>query len=230
MTARKPPSQAPAKTRILLVDDHALLRRGLTTLIECEPDLTVCAAAATRRAGLEAIAATQPDLVIADLSLKEAVDDGLEMIKDIKRRFPGLPVLVLSMRDEAIYAERALRAGARGYVSKEELDDTVLTAIRRVLAGEIHTSEAMGRTFTRKFMAGAERGNGHGVEQLSDRELEVFILIGQGKSTREIAGTLCLSVKTIESYREHLKAKLDLPSGAALGRCAIQWVETRRIV
>ena len=144
MPDRKTPPPEPARTRILLVDDHALFRRGLTALIETEPDLVVCAEAATHQAGLNAIAAAKPDLVIADLSVVDS--DGLELIKDIKTRFPRLPVLALSMHEGATYAERALRAGARGYVAKEELDGTVLTAIRRVLAGGIYTSEAMSRT------------------------------------------------------------------------------------
>ncbi|MCX6876123.1 MAG: response regulator transcription factor [Verrucomicrobia bacterium] len=221
------PPPPPPKTRILLVDDHTLLRRGLAALIETDPDLEICGEAATRQAGLDAIAASQPDLVIADLSLKDS--DGLEMIKDIKLRFPLLPVLVLSMHEEAIYAERALRAGARGYVTKQELDDTVLIAIRRLLAGEIHTSETMGRQFIRKFMGGSTLRKGPGMDLLSDRELEVFRLIGSGKTTREIAQTLHLSVKTIESYREHLKAKLELSSGPDLSRCAILWMETGRL-
>jgi DNA-binding NarL/FixJ family response regulator len=218
---------SPAKTRILLVDDHALMRRGLKTLIESEPDLTVCAEAASRRAGLDAIASAKPDLVIADLSLKDS--DGMDLIKDIKRKFPQLPILALSMHDEALYAERALRAGARGYVTKQELDQTVLIAIRRVLAGEVYTSEAMSRRFTEKFMRGGKLGKEEGLEILSDRELAVFQLIGQGKATGEIAKALGLSVKTIESYREHLKTKLELSSGAALTRSAMLWLETGRL-
>jgi DNA-binding NarL/FixJ family response regulator len=216
-----------AKKLILLVEDHALLRRGLKALIETEPDLAVCGEAATRAAGLEAIAATQPDLVIADLTLKDS--DGLEMIKDIIQRFPELPVLVLSMHEEAVYAERALRAGALGYLTKQAMDDTMLLAIRRVLAGEIYTSEAMSRLFTRKFLTAAPLESRVGLELLSDRELMVFKLIGRGKTTGEIAAELCLSVKTIESYREHLKTKLDLATGQALGRAAVLWQETGRL-
>jgi DNA-binding NarL/FixJ family response regulator len=218
---------SPAKTRILLVDDHALMRRGLKTLLESEPDLTVCAEAVSRRAGLDAIESAKPDLVIADLSLKDS--DGMDLIKDIKRKFFRLPVLALSMHEEAIYAERALKAGACGYVMKQELDETVLIAIRRVLAGETYTSEAMSRRFTEKFMRGGRLGKGEGLEILSDRELAVFQLIGQGKCTREIAKSLGLSVKTIETYREHLKEKLELSSGAALTRCAMLWLETGRL-
>lgn len=226
MPAGKARKKDLAKKRILLVDDHALFRRGLASLIETEPDLVICAEAATHQAGLDAIASSKPDLVIADLSLKDS--DGLELIKDIHQRFPHLPVLALSTHDEAVYTERALRAGARGYVTKAELDETILTAIRRVLAGEIHTSEAMSRKFIQKFMGGGTLAKGGGLESLSDRELEVFKRIGAGESTREIARALRLSVKTIESYREHLKVKLALSSGAELARRATLWVETGR--
>ena len=228
MTATTNQPKPPAKTRILLVDDHALLRHGLTALIATEPDLMVCAEAATREEGLKAIATTQPDLVIADLSLKDS--DGLQLIKDIKRQFPQLPVLTLSMSAEEVYAERALRAGARGYVTKHELDETVLIAIRRVLAGELYTSEAMSRRFVRKFVEGGKFSRTDALETLSDRELEIFKLIGGGKATGEIARSLNLSVKTIESHREHLKLKLELSSGAELIRCATLWVETGRLV
>jgi len=227
MPARKAQPKAPARKRILLVEDHALLRRGLKTLIETEPNLAVCAEADTRQGGLDAIAASKPDLVIADLSLKDS--DGLQMIKDIKRRFPRLPVLALSMYEEGIYAERALRAGARGYVTKQELDGTVLIAIRRVLAGEIHTSEAMSKKFAQKFLGGGTLEKGAGLASLSDRELEVFKLIGRGKTTREIAQLLRLSVKTIESHKEHLKVKLQLSSGTEIVRRATLWVETGRM-
>lgn len=216
-----------AKKRILLVEDHALMRRGLTTLIESEPDLCVCAEADTREAGLEAVASSTPDLVITDLSLKDS--DGLGLIKDIKQCFPDLPVLALSMHDESIYAERALRAGASGYVSKQELDETVLIAVRRLLAGDIHLSEAMSRVFVRKFVGAAARGDGASLERLTDRELEVFKLIGRGKQNAEIAKGLSLSVKTIESQRERIKGKLDLSSGADLVRSATLWIESGRI-
>lgn len=222
-----PASESQGPKRVLLVDDHALVRRGLAALIGTDPGLVVCAEADTREAGLEAIAAFQPDLVIADLSLRDS--DGLEMIKDIKRLHPGLPVLALTMHDEAIYAERALRAGARGYVAKQDMDDSVLTAIRRLLAGEIHTSEALGRRLAEKFLGGGTLGSGSDLERLSDRELEVFKQIGRGESTGGIARALGLSVKTIESHREHLKSKLGLPSGTALSRCAVLWMETGRL-
>lgn len=228
MPARKPQPEKPVQKRILLVDDHALLRRGLTSLIETEPDLMVCAEAATRRAGLAAVASSKPDLVIADISLQDGDSDGLEMIRDIHRRHPGLPVLALSTHGETEYAERALRAGARGYVSKADLDTTVLLAIRRLLAGDIHTSDAMGRKLTQKLMDGGTLQKGAGLDALSNRELEVFKLIGDGRTTREIATSLSLSVKTIDSYREHLKSKLGLSTGVQLARRATLWVEIGR--
>lgn len=215
----------PPKIQILIVDDHSLVRRGLTTLIETEPDLHVCAEAASHQAGLAEVASSRPDLVIADLSLQHS--DGLALIRDIKLMYPSLPVLALSMHDEAVYAERALHAGARGYVTKQEIDDTILIAIRRVLAGETYLSAAMDRIFSQKFLSGGKLGGG--LDQLTDRELEVFKRIGRGESTRQIALALFLSVKTIESHREHLKAKLQLPSGAAVNRCALLWVETGRL-
>ena len=226
MESRKTKRKASAKIRILLVDDHVLMRRGLKTLIETEPDLVVCAEAATRLTGLDAITASNPDLVIIDLSLRNGDCDGLELIKDIKKHFPHLHMLVLTMHEEATYAERALRAGARGYVTKQELDGTVITAIRHVLAGEIHTSEAMSRRLTQKFVTGGKVGTGSEMDVLSDRELEVFKRIGTGQTTRKIADELFLSVKTIESYREHLKVKLGLASGVELIRQATLWVET----
>jgi DNA-binding NarL/FixJ family response regulator len=210
----KAPTKQPLKTRILLVDDHALMRRGLASLIETEVDLSICGEATSHTGGLAAIISSKPDLVITDLSLQDS--DGMELIKGIKRSFPRLPVLVLSMHEESIYAERALHAGARGYVTKQEIDHTVLIAIRCLLAGEIYTSEAMKRHFTQKFMAGGKIGRGSGLEMLSDRELEIFKSLG-------------LSIKTIESHREHLKHKLGQPSGAALNRSAILWMKTGRL-
>lgn len=222
----KKPQTTPRK-RILLVDDHELLRRGLKDLIETEPDLAVCAEADTRHAGLSAVKAAKPDLVIADLSLKDS--DGLEMIKDIKRLAPRLPILVLSMHEESVYAERVLRAGALGYVTKQEMNATVLTAIRRTLAGEIYTSEAIRRQFTEHYIGGATLGKASGVHLLSDRELTVFKLIGRGKATGEIAQILGVSVKTIESHRERLKLKMKFSSGAELTRGAMLWIETGRL-
>lgn len=216
----------PARKTILIVDDHPLLRRGVAALIRTEPDLDVCGEAATSAAALEAIREHPPDLVLVDLTLEGS--DGLSLIKEMKARHPTIPALVLSMYDEAVYAERALRAGARGYVSKLQLDDTLLAAIRRVLNGETYLSETARARFAEKFLGGATLEKDPLLAELTDRELEVFRLIGTGQSTREIAQHLHLSVKTIESYREHIKQKLTLGSGAELVRRATLWVETGR--
>ncbi|MBE3070212.1 MAG: response regulator transcription factor [Planctomycetes bacterium] len=217
----KPAAAAPA--RVLVVDDHPVVRQGLALLINHEPDLAVCGEAATAAEALKAIADTRPDVAIVDLSLKGA--SGLDLIKDIKVRHPGLPVLVLSMSDENVYAERALRAGARGYMMKEEATEKVLTALRRVLAGAVYLSDAMASRLLSQFVAGDAPGGGSPVDRLSDRELEVFRLIGQGLGTGEIAHRLHLSPKTIETHRAHIKVKLGLDSGTDLLRQAIRFVE-----
>ena len=226
MPATRTEFRLPARKTILIVDDHPLLRRGLAALIQTEPDLEVCAEAATAAAALEAIRAHPPDLAIVDLGLDGA--DGLDLIKAMKARHPEIPALVLSIHDEAQYAERALRAGARGYVSKQQLDDTLLVAIRCVLNGETYMSEKTKARFAERFLGGATLEKDSPLAVLTDRELEVFRLIGEGLCTREIAQHLHLSVKTIESYREHIKQKLTLESGAELVRRAILWVEVGR--
>jgi DNA-binding NarL/FixJ family response regulator len=203
-----------------------MLRRGLASLIESEPGLTVCGEAANRTAALDAIRASPPDLVIVDLMLGDS--DGLDLIKNMKIRHPDIPALVLSMHDEAVYAERSLRAGARGYVTKQELDGTLVTAIQRVLAGEIYMSGKLQAQLASKFVAGRTLETDSPLDALSDRELEVFRLLGQGRGTRQIAEALRLSIKTIESHREHIKQKLSLESGAELARRATQWAETGR--
>ena len=222
---------------ILLVDDHPMLRRGLAALLDGEPDLQVCAEAATVQAAQLALARCQPDLAIVDIGLDGS--DGLDLVKAIKLRHPRTRMIVLSMHDESIYAERVLRAGAHGYVGKQQMGDTVLVAVRRVLAGERYMSAALGARFAERFIAGAGVGTGAGagtaaaqdasVALLSDRELSVFRLIGQGQTTRQIAGALNLSIKTIEAHREHIKHKLALESGAALARCATLWADTGRL-
>jgi len=215
-----------ARRTILIVDDHPLLRRGLTSLIESEPDLVVCGEAASCWAALDAIRESPPDLVIVDLALEGS--DGLDLVKEMKRHHPAIPALVLSMHDEGVYAVRALRAGARGYVTKQQLDETLLVAIRRLLAGETYMSATLEARLAARFIAGQTLGTDSPVGALSDRELQVFRLIGQGRSTREIATALYLSIKTIESHRDHIRQKLGLESTAELAQRATQWVETGR--
>ena len=213
-------------SRILVVDDHPMLRRGLVALLDGEPDLQVCAEAASVQAALQALAREAPDLAIVDIGLDGS--DGLDLVKAIKLRHPRTRMIVLSMHDEADYAERALRAGAHGYVSKQQMGDTVLGAVRRVLAGAVYMSQALGTRFAERFIGGSAAAADSPVAALTDRELSVFRLIGQGQTTRQIAATLHLSIKTIEAHREHIKHKLALESGAALARCAALWADSGR--
>jgi len=216
----------PAPKTILIVDDHPMLRRGLAALIDNEPDLAVCGEAASCPEALAAIPESRPDLVTVDLTLERS--DGLDLLKEMKRRHPEIPTLVVSMHDEQVYAERSLRAGARGYVTKQQLDETVLLAIRRLLDGETYLSDKLEARLAAKFVNGRTLETDSPLEALSDRELQVFQLIGQGRTTRQIADTLNLSIKTIESHREHIKSKLTLDSSAELAQRATQWVETGR--
>lgn len=202
------------------------MRRGLTALIETESDLAVCGEAASCQAALAAIHEHQPDLVIADIVLEG--NDGLDLIKQMKARLPTIPALVLSMYDETEYAERVLRVGARGYVCKQQLDETLLDAIRRLLHGEIYLSAQLEARLATKFVGGQTLEPDSPLNALSDRQLQVFRLIGQGRSTRQIAEILHLSIKTIETHREHIKHKLAIESAAELAQRATQWVETGR--
>ncbi|MHC4213275.1 MAG: response regulator transcription factor [Planctomycetota bacterium] len=226
MTAKKnegKPEQNKAK--VFLVDDHPIVRQGLAELINHEDDLEVCGQAEDAREALKEIKKQQPDMVIVDLSLKET--SGVELIKDLKSQYIGLPVLALSMHDESIYAERALRAGARGYIMKQEATDEVISAIRKVLSGQIYASERMTAKMVRRLVGGTPEVGTSAIERLSDRELEVFLLIGQGYGTRQIAEKLFLSVKTIETYRAHIKDKLNLSGSAELLQYSIQWVNSQ---
>lgn len=225
---RRVPRQTPAprapglaRSTILIVDDHPMLRRGLGALLAGEADLDVCAEAASAQAALRLIAQAEPDLAIVDLGLDGS--DGMDLIKTIRSRHPRVRMIVLSMHDEALYAERVLRAGAHGYVTKQQMGDTVLAAIRRVLAGERYMSAALGARFAERFIGGAAAASDGPVAALTDRELSVFRLIGQGQTTRHIALTLHVSIKTIEAHREHIKHKLALDSGVALTRYATLW-------
>ena len=209
-------------TRILVVDDHPVVRKGIVQLIEGESDLQVCAEADSAAATLEALDSPLPDLVIVDLTLAGA--SGLGLIKDIKARHPDLPILVLSMHDESLYAERALRAGAAGYVMKQEATEHIVEAIRQVLGGQVYLSDRMAARLLHRVVGrtGTE-SRPSPIEALTDRELEVFQLVGQGLSTRQIAEQLFLSVKTVETHLEHIKTKLGLESGRELVRQAVRW-------
>jgi len=212
------------KRTVLIVDDHPIVRQGLTQLINQESDLLVCGQAEAAHDAIAAIRQFHPDMVIVDISLKDT--SGVELIKDLKVQFPELPVLPLSMHDEAVYGERALRAGARGYIMKQEATEKVVTAIRRVLAGEVYVSDGMAAKMVSKLVGGVSKKPASPIESLSDRELEVFRMIGEGFNTREMAEKLHLSVKTIETYRAHIKDKLALQDASELLRSAIQWVNS----
>ena len=212
------------KKRVLIVDDHPILRKGLSLLINSEPDLKVVAEADNAQLALEKIEEDKPDLLIVDISLPGI--DGIELIKTVRLTHRNLPALVVSMHDESLFAERALRAGARGYIMKQEALDKVLVAIRRVLAGEIFVSEKIATSMLEKLVASEDKAIRSPIDLLSNRELTVFRMIGQGYKTSQIAEKLHLSVKTIESYRAHIKEKLKLADGTDLLKCAIQWVQS----
>jgi len=211
------------KKRVLIVDDHPILRKGLSLLINSEPDLTVVAEADNAQRALEKIEAHKPDLLIIDISLPGI--DGIELIKTVKLSNRDLPALVVSMHDESLFAERALRAGARGYIMKQEALEKVLVAIRRVLAGEIFVSEKIATSMLEKLVSSEGRAVSSPIGLLSNRELTVFRMIGQGYKTSQVAEKLHLSIKTIESYRAHIKEKLKLTDGTDLLKSAIQWVQ-----
>lgn len=215
----------PRPARLLIVDDHPIVRQGLAQLIEQEVDLAVCGEADDVGSALDAIARLQPDLAIVDIMLKSA--NGIELIKTVRARWQSLPVLVMSMYDESLYAERALRAGALGYIMKEEATDKMLTAIRRVLAGEVYLSDNMVSGILHRLADGKVR-LGAPLESLTDRELEVFQWIGRGLGTRQIAERLNVSVKTVETYRAHIKEKLNLNSATEVVRHAVQWTQGRK--
>jgi DNA-binding NarL/FixJ family response regulator len=212
-----------SKTRILLVDDHAIVRYGIAQVINKQSDLMVCGEEENASRALSSIASVKPDLVIADISLKDS--SGLELMRNIKAQYPRLPVLVVSGHDETVYAEVAFRAGALGYLMKEEALEKILTAIRRVLTGAIYVSDSLAARMLQQQVRGQSNVHESPVKSLSDRELEVFQLIGQWKKTREIAEELHLSVKTIEYYREQIKRKLGLESASELTQHATSWVQ-----
>ena len=215
--------RANPKVRILVVDDHPVVRQGLVKLIGQEPDLEVCCEAEDVRGGLDSLNCSKPDMAIVDISLKKS--SGLGLIKRLKARMPRLPMLALSMNDEDLFAVRALRAGAAGYVMKHEAATVLLTAIRRALRGEIHVSDRVASGIVRGFARGRSLDAVSSMDILSDRELEVFQLIGEGMTTRHVAKALHLSVKTIETHRQHIMEKLGLKGATELVHHAISWVQ-----
>ena len=208
---------------VLIIDDHPLVRQGLASLINKSPDLRVIGQAADSAGALALMAEHEPDVAVVDLSL--AGGSGLDLLKEIGRRHPSVVALVLTMHDELFYAERALRAGARGYVMKGEETDEVIEAIRQVRKGEIYVSEHLRSTLIQRAAEPGPNAPTSAVESLSDRELEVFELVGRGQPTREIAKQLSVSVKTVETHRHRIKEKLGLRSGTEMVRYAIRWVE-----
>jgi DNA-binding NarL/FixJ family response regulator len=224
--AREPAAPAaPARRRILLVDDHPFMRAGLAQLIDRQPDLMVCGEAGNPTEALQAVAKTKPDLVLSDLTMPGR--SGLEFIKDLRAAHETLAILVVSMHDESVFAERALRAGARGYIMKEAGGENLLAAIRQVLRGEVYVSPRMSARILEGLAGARPRGSVSPIEKLTDREFEIFQLIGHGRSTRDIAEQLHLSPKTVDVHRSNIKEKLELTDATALIRHAVRWVETQ---
>lgn len=225
--ARGKTKAARPAARILIVDDHPAVREALAIRIAREPDLAVCGEAADLAEALRVADETNPDIAIIDVALKTA--SGIDLIKRLKARQETIRMIVWSMYSEDLYAERALRAGARGYLDKGHATDEIIEAIRQVLDGKVYVSPAMSERLLGRYVGPVGRGPAHAaVEMLSDRELDVFRLIGQGVKTTEIAARLHLSVKTVETYRDRIRAKLDLSDGAKLVLCAIHWVNENR--
>ena len=211
----------PVKSRVYIVDDHAMFRDGLRQVINFEPDMTVCGDASNAEEALKKIGQLKPDLIIVDISL--AGTSGHDLIKIIKQEHEDLPVLVVSMHPESLYGERSLRAGAMGYVMKSEPAKTVLAAIRKVLAGDVHVSNKMASSVVAKFVKGETGQTPSPLEMLSDREIEVFRMLGQGKVTREIAEEMNVALPTISSFKNRIKEKLKVKNSTEMILYAIQW-------
>jgi DNA-binding NarL/FixJ family response regulator len=208
--------------RILIVDDHPIVREGLVARIARQPDLKVCGEAEDVLDALDLVKSQHPDLVIVDLSLKSG--QGIDLIKRIHACTEGTKTLVSSMYDESLYAERALRAGAMGYVNKQEMSEKIVEAIHQVMAGKIYLSPRMTEKLLQRAVGAPPQLVPAPIDTLTDRELEIFKMIGKGKTTRQIAGELHLSIKTVETHREHIKTKLNIDNAAELSREAVQWV------
>jgi DNA-binding NarL/FixJ family response regulator len=224
-TTKNPKCDRPEAKRIVIVDDHPLFRKGLEQLIHSEDGFAVCGEANNAPEAMDVIRKLNPDLAIVDLSLPGA--NGIELIKNIRAEFSKLPILVLSMHDESLYALRAMRAGAEGYVMKHEAMANVIQAIREVFNGRPYLSPAMAAQVITKFAHRQAEGEADAVERLSDRELEVLELIGKGNDMRQIAKVLHLSPKTVETHRSHIKDKLDLKNSREVARFALQWLSAR---
>ena len=216
------------KRKILLVEDHPIFRLGMSEMINDEKDMIVCGYTDNVRQALDIIPELSPDLVIADISLKQS--DGIELVKEINRLFHGLPVLVLSMHDESLYAERAMHAGAKGYIMKQEAMESVVQAVRIVLSGKIYVSEKVKDRLINNLFEPSIETEASPIDLLTDRELEVFRYIGQGLSSKEISHRLNLSIKTIGTYRERIKEKLKIKHATELVKCAVHWTQSGQIL
>ncbi|NOX99723.1 MAG: response regulator transcription factor, partial [Verrucomicrobia bacterium] len=212
------------KTQVMIVDDHPIMRHGLAQLIDAQPELEVCSWAGTALEALAAIPEKKPELALLDISLPDR--NGLELLKDLRALHPEVMVLMVSMHDESLYAERALRAGAKGYIMKEEAADKLIEAIRTVLDGKIYVSVEMSTRIIEMFSGSSRASSVAPLSRLTDRELEVFEEIGKGKATREVAEMLGISARTVDAHRAHLKKKLGMKDGSELVRYAVRWVET----
>jgi DNA-binding NarL/FixJ family response regulator len=223
----KPSGTIARRSRVFIVDDHPLVREGLTNLINGQNDLIVCGEAKDSAQTINGIAKARPDVALIDISLTN--ESGLELMKHLKRQFPQVALIVLSMHDEALYAERALRAGARGYVMKHETSKSVLASIRRVLGGGVYVSERIVNRMAKRLTSSDRPVASSPVERLSDRELEIFRLLGQGRTTSEIAGDLNLSLKTVQAYCARAKEKFGVASLTQLLRAAIRWDDASQV-
>lgn len=215
-------NRLPMTIRILIVDDHPLLRQGLIGLISTQPDFEVCGEASGVAEARQIAATARPDVAIVDLTLKDG--NGIELIKEFREQYPQLKILVVSMHDELLFAERALRAGAVGYVSKHEAIRTIVQAVRTVLGGKLYLSQTMTERMVNMAVGAKSNGARSPMERLTDREIEIFEMIGQGLTSRQIARHLELSPKTVETHREHIKEKLELKNATELTKHAVQWV------
>lgn len=224
MSSKNRSSISSLKKKCILVDKHPVFRHGLSQLINQQPDIATAGEADNVSEALALVTSAKPDIAIIDLALKQSM--GIELIKDLKVQHPALPVLVLSLYEEALYTERVLRAGAKGYIMKDAPGDEILQAVRRVLNGRIYLSQEMGTKLLTPMVNGGQDVSQSPIDRLSDRELEVFQLLGKAYETRQIAETLHVSIKTVESYREHIKVKLNLENSTQLIRKAVEWVQS----